>query len=152
MIGGDRQAGGQPFTFVMPMLAAVARDQRVIIQNVDAAVILGDAAQLAIDLADESGLPGFGLPRFGLPAFGLGIEHAEARMRGTFERVNNERSLTVLAERVHPLFVPVCDAVGRLARHVGRQVGEFASEVGCDIPRADRENHRVGRETVERTA
>jgi len=70
----------------------MTRDQRVVIEYVDAVVACGNEAQFAVDLARESGLAGFG----------LAVKNAETRMSGSFERVDNERGLTVLRnELIH---------------------------------------------------
>ena len=88
MIGCDGQTRHQPFTLVMPVRAAVARDQRVVVEHVYAAHFGGNAAQFAVDLAGEAGLS----------RFALAVEHAKARMHGAFERMQDERGLAVRAE------------------------------------------------------
>jgi len=134
MARGDGQAGSQPFAFVVPVLAAMTRDQRVVIEYVDAVVACGNAAQFAVDLARESGLAGFG----------LAVKNAETRMSGSFERVDNERGLTVLAERADPLLVAARNASRGLVGDFGREIGELADEIRCHILGANCQNDRVG--------
>src|SRR5271169_2328138 len=61
MAGGDGQSGHQPFALVVPMLAAVACDERIVIEDVHPALRARYAAQFAVEMTDEPGLSGFGL-------------------------------------------------------------------------------------------
>ena len=59
--GGDGKPRRQPFALVVPMFAAMARHQRVVIQDVHSVESFADAPQFTIDLADQSRLSGLGL-------------------------------------------------------------------------------------------
>ena len=121
-------------------MASVAGDQRVIIEDVDAAMTGGNPTQFAVDLANQSGLPGLGLT----------VEHAETSVSRTLERMDNERGLAVLPERADPLLVAMDDAIGGFARVLRREIGELACKIGCDILGADGERNCVRSEPVER--
>jgi len=81
----------------------------------------------------------------------LAVKNAETRMSGSFERVDNERGLTVLAERADPLLVAPRNASRGLVGDFGREIGELADEIRCHILGANCQNDRVGGETIERT-
>jgi len=71
-------------------------------------------------------------------------------MSGSFERVDNERGLTVLAERADPLLVAARNASRGLVGDFGREIGELADEIRCHILGANCRMTRWG-ETIERT-
>src|SRR5207253_5415961 len=57
----DGQSRRQPLALIVPLLAAMARDQRVVVKRVHAVESFGNAPQFTIDLPDESGLASLGL-------------------------------------------------------------------------------------------
>ena len=123
------------------MFAAMARHQRVVVEDVDTVESCGDSPQFAIDLADESGLS----------SFGLVVENSEAWRRRPFQRMNNQRRLAVFAERADPLLIAVNHALGSLLRRFRRQIGEISPQFGRGLVSAHRQHDCVGREAIERT-
>src|SRR6202158_798117 len=123
------------------MLAAMARDQRVVVERVHTVESCGDAPQFTIDLPDESGLAGFGLI----------VENSEARRRRALERMNDQRRPAVFSKRSGPLLIAANYTVGGLLRRFRRQISEVTPQLGRGLIGAHRQYDRVWREAIERT-
>src|SRR5208282_5619121 len=134
----------QPLALVVPMLAAMARDQRVVVEAVHSGKSCGDAPQFTIDLPDE----------FGLARVGLAVENSETWRRRALEGMNDQRGLALFSKRADPLFIVVNyaanHALGGLLRRFRRQIGEVTPQLGCGLVGAHRQHDRVWREAVER--
>ena len=110
------QADGQPLAGVAPALASVARHQRVVVQDVDSAMPSCQGAQSTVDSLDG----------FGSIVFALGVQDAGAREGGHFQRMHNQGSAGVLAERGDP--------IAKAGEHVVRR-GLSAPQGGRHIAR-----------------
>ncbi len=131
----------QPLALVVPMLAAMTRNQRVVVENIHAAEPLRNAPQFTIDLPDESGLA----------RLGLVVEDTETWRRRAFERMNDQRRLAVFSKRADPLLIAAHHALGGLLRGFRRQIGEITPELGRGLIGAHRQHDCVRRKAVERT-
>src|SRR5215471_2632408 len=141
MVSGEGEAGHQPFAFIVPAQAAVTSDEPIVVEDINAAKISRDPAQLTIDPTQEARLA----------SFGLAVEHSAARMNGRRERVHDERGLAVLTESGDRLLDAAHDAFDSLLRDVGRQISEVTGKVGRGFFGADGEHHGRGRKVVEGT-
>ena len=55
-VGREGQAGGEEFALVAKVIVAATGKQRVVIEEVDVAIVSGDPLQTGVDFRDRAGL------------------------------------------------------------------------------------------------
>jgi len=140
MVCRDRQAHREPLAFVVPPLPAMARDQRLVVKEMDAGMIPNDAPKLLVDPPD----------RCNLPALGLHVQHSLAWPRRQLQGGDHQMCLTPRAERLDQRAEVVRDT-----RHSGfhlrrPQIGVASPKIRRDVTRLYRENRDIGRRLVKK--
>ena len=89
----NRHPHRQPLPLITPTLAAIAGNQRVVVQHIDTAKLSRNRAQFAIQP----------LSLIPLAIGDLRIQHAASRRNRTLHRMQNQISIAALAEDFQPL-------------------------------------------------
>src|SRR5271156_5742471 len=77
----------------MPLRAAMASDQRVVVEHIHATLFTGDSPNFFINSAD----------RLGLPALRLHVQNSTPWLNWLLKIVDNQRSLAMRAKNFDPL-------------------------------------------------